>query len=32
VVSTAPKLTGSDESAMNFAAHATIFKGLLTKF
>jgi len=32
VVPTTPKLTGSDESAMNFAAHITIFKGLLTRF
>ena len=32
VVATAPKLTGSDELAMNFAAHVTIFKGLLTRF
>ncbi len=29
---TAPNLTGSDESAMNFAAHVTILKGLLTRF
>jgi hypothetical protein len=32
VVATAPKLTDSDESAMIFAAHDTIFKGLLTTF
>jgi hypothetical protein len=32
VVPTAPNLTSSDESAMNFAAHVTIFKGLLTRF
>jgi hypothetical protein len=32
VVATAPNLTSSDESAMNFAAHVTIFKDLLTRF
>jgi hypothetical protein len=32
VFPTGPNLTGSDESAMNFAAHVTIFKGFLTRF
>jgi hypothetical protein len=32
VVPTAPNLAANDESAMNFAAHATIIKDLLRRF